>query len=446
LSSSIQLPEAFRFLFADIADDGLPVRYRASFGGRGSAKSHSFAQALVIKAAQRPLRIGCFREVQLSIKDSVKRLLDDKIEAAGLTGFYESLENEIRGRNGSSFVFRGLRAMNADAIKSLEGLDIAWVEEASTVSQRSLDILRPTIRKPQSELWFTWNPEKPTDPIDAFLRGGILPGGSIIREVNYDANPWFGDSPLLAEMEHDKRRDPDKYQHVWGGGYRRMSEAAVFKNWKVEDFATPDDVIFRYGADWGFSVDPAVLVRGFVIGRTLYVDHEAYKVGCEIDETPSLFAGDKPPSYKPPPGLTWINTHKHPGVPGAYQWMITADSARPETVSYMRRQGFKIRSAIKGQGSLEDGVEFLKSYDIVVHPRCRHVADELASYSYKVDRLTSEILPVLEDKKNHTIDALRYALEALRKAVKTGTPEVVEEPQDHYAKARQRGERADGFY
>lgn len=398
----VQIPEAFSFLFE-------PARYKAAYGGRGSAKSHSFATALVVQAAARPLRILCAREIQRSIRDSVKRLLDDKIEASGLSGFYDSTDTEIRGRNGSLFVFAGLRT-NPDAVKSTEGLDIAAVFEANKVSRRSWDLLIPTVRKQGSEIWAEWNPESPDDPVDAMFRGEDgAPPNSIVRQVNWYDNPWFPDV-LREELEWDRSRDPEKYAHVWLGEYLRNSEARVFRNWRVEEFETPAAAEHRFGADWGFSVDPTVLIRCHLVGRTLYVDQEAYKVGCEIDETPAFFGGDD--TNKPP---RWTNPKRHPGVPGALKWRITADSARPETVSYMQRRGFKIVPAIKGPGSVEDGVEFLKSVDIVVHPRCRHTVDELSLYSYKADRLTGEILPVLEDKKNHVIDALRYALEALRR-------------------------------
>ena len=402
--SEILFPEAFRFLFSDVADDGGPVRYRASFGGRGSAKSHSLCSAATIKAAQRPLRIGIYREIQRSIKDSAKRLLDDKIAENGLSDFYESTDTEIRGKNGSLFIFNGLRT-NPDAIKSTEGLDIAIVMEANTVAQRSWDLLIPTVRKPGSEIWAEWNPRFDSDPVDVMFRGPKgPPPGSIVRRINWDQNPFFPEV-LRAELEFDRERDPDKYAHIWLGEYTRNSEARVFRNWQVKAFDTPADAVFRMGADWGFAVDPTVLVRGFIgrwdgdqavcdpKGRVLFVDAEAYKIGCEIDATPALF--DQ--------------------IDGARKWTITADSSRPETVSYMRRKGFRIVPAIKGQGSVEDGIEFLRSFDIVVHPRCKHTADELALYSFKQDPLTNEVLPVLEDKNNHVIDALRYALEALRR-------------------------------
>ena len=424
--SEIHFPEAFRFLFADRADDGLPVRYRAAHGGRGSAKSHSLCSAAVIKAANRPLRIGVYREIQRSIRDSAKRLLDDKIAENGLGDFYESTDTEIRGRNGSLFLFNGLRT-NPDAIKSTEGLDIAIVMEANKVAQRSWDLLIPTVRKPGSEIWAEWNPLFETDPVDVMFRGPKgPPPGSIVREVNYDANPFFPDV-LRAEAEYDKARDPEKYAHVWRGAYTVNSEARVFRNWTVETFDTPENAVLRFGADWGFATDPTVLIRCFLDGRTLYIDQEAWAVGCEIDHTPALFAGN---STEDPP--RWQNPRGLPGIPGAHKWLITADSARPETVSYMRRQRFKIVDAIKGPGSVEDGIQFLQSYDIVVHPRCKHVIEELRLYAYKKDPLTDEILPVLEDKNNHTIDALRYALEGVRRAPGRAAPPPPARRKDPY--------------
>jgi phage terminase large subunit len=377
-----------------VADDGLPVRYRAVHGGRGSAKSHSFAQALLLKAAEKPLRILCAREVQKSIRDSVKRLLDDKIQASGLSGMYESTDTEIRGKNGSLFIFAGLRT-NPDAVKSTEGLDIAAVFEASRLSQRSWDLLIPTVRKPGSEVWAEWNPENATDPVDVMFRGPDgAPPGALVREVNWDSNPFFP-AVLRQEMEWDRKRDSDKWRHVWQGEYVRNSETRVFKNWKIDEFEADASWILRQGADWGFSVDPSVLVQCAIVGRTLYVIHEAYQVGCEVDFLPDLFRT----------------------IPEAERWPTTADSSRPETISYMRRNGFpKMLPAVKGARSLEEGVEFLKSFDIVVHPRCVHTIDELTAYSFETDPLTGAVLPKLRDKDNHVIDALRYACEAARRA------------------------------
>lgn len=406
--SRVRLPESFRFLWDEKADDGLPVRYRAAHGGRGSAKSHSFAQALVLKAAEKPLRIGCYREIQKSIRDSVKRLLDDKIAGCGLQEFYVSTDTEIRGANGSLFIFNGLRT-NPDAVKSTEGLDIAAVFEANKVSQRSWDLLIPTVRKTGSEIWAEWNPEFATDPVDKLFRGPDgAPPGSIVREVNWVDNPFFPDV-LKQELEWDRKRDPEKYAHIWLGGYQRHSEARVFKNWTVEEFDRPPGTIHRLGADWGFSIDPSVMVRCSIDGNRLYVDYEAWRIGCEIVNLPELFMA----------------------IPEAEKWPSVADSSRPETISHMQKNGFpKMRAAIKGAKSVEEGVQFLQSFDIVVNPRCTHVIDELTHYRYKTDPLTGEVMPILEDRDNHCIDALRYACEGARRAAK---PRKVEEEKDTYA-------------
>jgi phage terminase large subunit len=383
---TIQLPKWSECLFDESA------RYIAVKGGRGSGKSRSVATALNLRAAAKPLRILCVREIQKSIRDSSKRLLDDDAERNGLAGFYTSLETEIRGANGSLFLFSGLR--NNDSLKSLEGIDVCWVEEAQSISRTSLDTLIPTIRKPGSQLIFTWNPKLESDPIEEMFNRADPPPNTRLQTVNYVDNPWFPDV-LKSEADYDLSRDPEKYNHVWMGGYLRNSESRVFRNWTVEEFEAPADALFRLGADWGFASDPSVLVRCHIVGRKLFIDYEAHMVGCEIMDLPSLFMS----------------------VPGAEKWPITADSARPETISHMRNNGFpKIQAAVKGPKSIEDGIEWLKSFDIVVHPRCRHTIDELTMYSYKTDPLTQLVLPLLEDKNNHIIDALRYACEGARRA------------------------------
>jgi len=217
-----------------------------------------------------------------------------------------------------------------------------------------------------------------------------------------------------------KRRDPDKYRHVWLGEYRTMSQSRVFRNWTTEAFETPEDATFYFGADWGFSIDPSDLSRCFIDGRTLYIDQEAYMVGCEIDHCPFLFGGmqDKELQELNPEAYAALKKKnvQWKGIPGARQWPITADNARPETISYMRKHGFPLmRPSIKGAGSLMEGVEFLQSYDIVIHPRCKHTIDEYTYYSFKTDPRTDEVIPVLVDKKNHVIDSDRYAIENVRR-------------------------------
>lgn len=361
------------------------------------------------------MRVLCCREIQKSIKESVKQLIEDKIIACGFgplngDGFFRATETEITGRNGTWFGFAGLRT-NPESVKSKEGIDLALVEEASTVSARSIKILTPTIRKPGSEAWWVWNPKSESDPVDEMFRGKAgTPPRSVVREINYYDNPFFPDV-LKEEMEWDLRRDPELHAHVWLGKYELRSEGRVFKNWAVEDFETPADAEFYFGADFGFSVDPSTLLRIFLRGRKLYIDHEAYKVGCEIDETPALFAGS---DMRDPP--RWNNKHNHPGIPGATKWTIRADSARPETISYLNARGFRVVPAIKGAGSIEEGVEFLKTYDIVIHPRCKNTIREFTFYRYKLDKLTGRVLPLLEDADNNLIDPARYALEEVRRA------------------------------
>lgn len=384
-----------------------PARYKGAYGGRGSGKSHAFGEMLIEAHIMEPNESSvCVREVQKSLDQSVKRLLELKIEAMNAGAYFEVQDAKIKNKNGSGIIiFQGMQNHTADSIKSLEGFKRAWVEEAQSVSQRSLDLLRPTIRKPDSELWFTWNPGEATDPVDVLLRGPNPPADSIVKAVNFVDNPWFPDV-LRDEMEYDKRRDPSKYAHIWLGEYVQNSEARVFKNWKIQEFDAPPDAVHRLGADWGFAVDPSVLVRCHIQGRTLYIDYEAYQVGCEITALPDLF-------------MT---------IPEAEKWPITADSARPETISHMRNNGFpKIYPAVKGAKSIEDGIEWLKSFDIVVHPRCKHTIDELTLYSYKVDDKTGKVLPVLLDKANHVIDALRYACEGVRRA-QAQKPEEVSIP------------------
>ena len=407
----IPLVEAFEPLLRS-------ARYKGAYGGRGSSKSHGFADLLIDRCLMHAgTRVVCIREYQVTLEQSVKRLLEDKIETYDLQRTFRVMKSHIETPGDGIVIFQGMQAHNSDSIKSLEGYDIAWVEEAQNLSQRSLDLLRPTIRKdatytmPQAEMWFSWNPRSPKDPVDQLLRGDVLPPDSIVININWRDNPYFP-SVLRREMEYDRRRDLDKYQHVWEGAYETHSSARVFKNWRVEEVVAPDDALFYYGADWGFSIDPTVLVRmWFKDEHTLVVDHEVYKVGCEIDDTPKLFDGILCGcDYESPRPCRKPELHG-----AAREWQIRADSARPETISYMQKHGYPLMvPATKGPNSVKEGVIFLQSYDIVVHPRCTQTIKELTHYSYVVDPKTEEVTPLLADKVNHVIDPLRYGTELLR--------------------------------
>ncbi len=202
----IQTPKVFEPLL-------YPSRYKGAWGGRGSGKSHFFAELLVERCLIEKTDAVCVREVQKSLNQSVKKLIESKIEALGVGSQFEVQQSVILAPNGGRIIFQGMQNHTADSIKSLEGFDVAWVEEAQSLSQRSLDLLRPTIRKPGSELWFSWNPRAATDPVDVLLRGESPPPDAAVVQANYRDNPWLPDV-LKAELEYDQRRDPDKFHRI----------------------------------------------------------------------------------------------------------------------------------------------------------------------------------------------------------------------------------------
>lgn len=258
----------------------VPSRYKAAWGGRGSGKSHDRAGALIDDSLyERGLLSVCIREVQKSLKDSAKRLLESKLaeyrlgEADGFKVFADRIQTPGDG----VIIFQGMQDHTAESIKSLEGFKRAWAEEAQTLSARSLSLLRPTIRAPGSELWFTWNPRRKQDPVDAMFRGGDRPTGSVVVKANWDANPWFP-----AELEQERldclRQQPDQYEHIWEGGYATITEGAYFAQHLTRAKAegrigtvAPDPMLnFRAFWDLGVSDHTAIWVAQFV-GRQIFV-------------------------------------------------------------------------------------------------------------------------------------------------------------------------------
>jgi phage terminase large subunit len=215
----VPVPRAFLPLLA-------PRRFKGAYGGRGSGKSHFFGGRVAEMSAVAEKRIVCIREVQDTLQDSVHQLIVDKINALRLGGFQITKE-AITHVSGSRIIFRGMQHYNATNIKSLEGFDIAWVEEAQDFSQKSFDMLYPTIRKPGSELWFSWNPRYSTDAIDKFFRANPPDPDVIAVEANWRDNPWFGEE-LRKDMERDFRNDPDRAEHIWNGGYLTITEGSYF--------------------------------------------------------------------------------------------------------------------------------------------------------------------------------------------------------------------------
>lgn len=373
------------------------LRYRGARGGRGSAKSFTFAKIAALWGAIEPLRILCTRELQDSIKESFHAELKNAIASdRWLSSCYEVGIDYLRAHNGTEFIFKGLRH-NIGSIKSLAQIDLCIVEEAEDVPEASWQSLEPTIRAERSEIWVIWNPRTDGSPVDRRFVKDIPPRSRIV-EMNYLDNPWFP-SVLDEQRLHQMRTlDPETYAHIWEGKYLKIGAAAVFKNrWRVDEFTPGTDWDGPYyGLDFGFSQDPTAGVKCWINDGRLFIEHETGDVGVELDDTPSMVLRD---------------------LPGVAEHVIRADNARPESISYLKRHGLpRIIACEKGKGSVEDGIEHIKSYsEIIIHPRCERVRGEFLAYSYKVDRQSGDILPVLVDANNHWIDALRYALEPVMK-------------------------------
>lgn len=395
--TSLDFAPAFEDLFR-------PAPYKIFYGGRGAAKSWAVARYLLIRAASEKTRILCVREFQSAIKDSVHKLLADQIEAMGLQRWFDVTREAIRSSVGSEFLFKGLK-INLAEVKSTEGINITWAEEAQVISAMSWQTLLPTIERTKgAELILTFNPDQEADPTYQNFVVKALPG-SIVRKVGWQDNPWFPEG-LDRQRRHMLATDPEAYEWIWEGNTRQISDAVIFKTRvSVETFETPENARLYFGADWGFADDPAVLIRCWIDGpesnQTLYIDHEAFGFHVELDN---------------------LAVDVFDQVPGSRRWPIKADSAQPAQISYMHRQGFQIDGADKWPGSVEDGINYLKSFKrIAVHERCKNIAQEFRLYSYKVDKQTgkvnpttgqmqADILPVVVDKHNHGVDSLRYAL------------------------------------
>ena len=371
------------------------VRYRGAYGGRGSGKSFTFAKMAAIWGAIEPLRILCTRELQNSIKESFHAELKSAIASdSWLESCYDVGIDYIRGRNGTEFMFRGLRH-SMGAIKSTAKIDLCIVEEAEDVPERSWVDLIPTIRSPKSEVWVIWNPRLKGSPVDnRFIK--TQPERSVIVEINYSDNPWF--PKVLEEDRRENLRTMDDalYRHIWEGAYYEQSDAQVFRGkYTIREFEPQKEWDGPYfGMDFGFAQDPSTSVKCWVADKCLYIEYDAGKVGLELDDTAGFF---------------------RQRIPEIEDHAMRADSARPESISYLKRNGLpRIIGVKKVKGSVEDGVEHIKSYDqVIIHPRCTGSISEFRLYSYKVDRLSGDILPVIVDANNHYVDAIRYALQPL---------------------------------
>lgn len=438
--AALELPEAYQPLFED-------WRYTVFWGGRDSAKSHSIARALVSEAHSSTVRILCTREYQASIKDSVHRLLQDVIASLGLTAWFDITDRSIRHiLTKSEFIFKGLHNNYAE-IKSTEGIDRCWVEEAQKVSHDSWVVLIHTIRKPGSRIIISFNPLEETDATyvrfvprcetcrKAFEDNELAeehhrklpehvvklpPPRSRVIKTSWRDNPWTS-AEMEAEREYLRKVDPDGYAQVYEGECTVLSDAIIFKGkYYIHEWTTPNDPapVFRHGADFGYGpAAPATLMRCYITdepamqhpdgsgkwlpaGKHLWIDHEAYGWGVEQDDLPNLYNS--------------IET-------ASGGWPIKGDASRPETISHVKSKGFSISAATKWQGSIEDGIFWLKQFVLIhVHERCKNFQIECRMYRYKVDRNQIDpktnspvVLPIIIDAWNHGWDAIRYAFDGM---------------------------------
>ena len=390
-----------------------PKQWTFFDGGRGGGKSYQFCLHLLADAMQNKTTVMNVREYQRTLRDSVHRVYVDLINDSnyGLqwnmngnpkTPFWDIGQEYIRNANGSIFLFYGLQDMNS--IKSIPNINRLFGEEAHSFTQRSIDVLIPTIIRNQgAKFFFAWNNDKPDDPIE-LLKNKIPDEISYKRHVTYKENPFMTRNKESMDLiELDKKNDYQKYEHVWLGAYNIKDHAIIFNDrYAVADF-TPNPEIWHgeyYGMDFGFSQDPTALVKCWIHDKCLYIEQESGGVGIETNRIAPKFKSEFPEIDKN---------------------VIYGDSSRPETISYLSKHGLPLmRPCKKWAGSVEDGIEYIKSFNkIIIHPRCAETLKEFKNYSYKVDKKSGHVTTKIEDKNNHYIDAIRYALTPFIKSSQT---------------------------
>ena len=387
------------------------VRYRSSWGGRGSSKTRTFALMTAIKgymfaeAGISGMILGA-REFMNTLSDSSMEEIKQAIRSVPfLNDYYDIGETYIRTKNKCVYYsFCGLRH-NIDSIKSKARILLCWVDEAETVSEIAWRKLLPTVREANSEIWITWNPERRDSATSTRFRHEQIidtATGEIIGvgvEMNYTDNPWFPEELEIERRRDQANLDDATYRWIWEGDYLELSEAQIFRNkYDIKDFEpNPDTWDGPYqGLDFGFANDPLACTRSWIYDDCLWIEYEAGKVGLELDDTVAFLA-------------------EH--IPDVELYSTYADNARPESISHLKRHGLnRIKPCEKGKGSVEDGIAFIQSFKkVYIHSRCTETLYEFRHYSYKKDRLTDEVLPIIVDAFNHYIDSIRYALEKISK-------------------------------
>lgn len=388
-TATIKLPAA---LVEVLGPERGTYQYRVLRGGRGSGKSVGAATVAALWGYAEPLRILCVRQFQVSIRESFYAEIVDALELnPWLAEHYTVTKESITGKNGTQFIFRGLDR-NPQSIKSLAKIDLTIVEEAEDIPEQSWLNLEATIfRQPKSELWAIYNPRKENSPVDfRFVKN--QPPKSIVKMVNYSDNPFFPEGLETLRQTQLKIFDYSTYAHIWEGSYLKNSKSQVFHGrYEVKDFEPDPKWSMVQGLDWGYSQDPTAMIRAYVHDDCLWVSHEAGGTGIELDDVPGIAAN----------------------IPDFHKYATRADSAQPAMISHVKGKGLpRLEPAKKGKGSVEDGIQFIRSFRrVYIHSRCKRTLEEFSLYSWKVDRTTGDILDVPVDAYNHWIDALRYALE-----------------------------------
>lgn len=373
-------------------------REAAVYGGRYSLKSHTVARVLLIRARQKKIRVACFREFQNSIADSSHQLLSDLIKQYDLGDFKITDKTIINTVNGSDFLFKGLHH-NEQSVKSTEGIDVAWIEEAQTVSTQSLEVLVPTVRKPGSQLIYTYNRLLEEDPVHKRL---VLEGrpNSLIINTNYDVAEKYGWLPeeIKREIEDDKANRPALYKHKWLGEPNSL-ERRVYEGWVQVESVPHEARLERRGLDFGYKNDPTAIISIYYYNGGYILDEELYRKGMHNNDI-----------------AAYLNNAEYPNT------LVVADSAEPKSIDELRLLGVNAIGVKKIGGKSESGqqkpfkqygIDFVGQQKISVTKRSSNIWREYLTYLHKEDK-EGKILNDPEDGNDHAMDAILYGFMGLR--------------------------------
>lgn len=380
---TIEIPVEFKGLFDN------NWREAAVYGGRYSLKSHTVARFLLIRAREKKTRVACFREFQNSIAESSHQLLSDLISQYDLRDFEVTNKGIVNIVNGSDFIFKGLHN-NEQSVKSTEGIDIAWIEEAQTVSNNSIEILTPTVRKPGSQIVYTYNRLLEDDPVHVRLVVEGRPDTLVINE-NYDIAIKYGMIPdvILKEIEDDKKFRPNLYNHKWMGEPNSL-ELKIYKDWQIIDALPHEARLERRYIDFGYSNDPSAIGQVSYYNGGWLIHELLYRKGMSNRELASFFLA-----------------LDHPHT------LIIADSAEPKSIAELQSYGLNVMGAKKGKDSINSGVQLVQDQKISVTKSSTNILKEQMNYFFMVDQLGKVLNKPDPSCADHHMDGIRYALEGL---------------------------------